>query len=163
MPAALPDQVIATLLDRINRRFYRTAPASRWMQDKRHLTGIVTWPATWLVERGISLPLDRYQALLGDILTGIEQHGDTAIKFFPAYLERTVKAWFAHNGEALYTERKALRNALDFRALAAAGSANVQAPDPIEALAAANRVLATASRRTKAAKKDDLQGSLFDL
>ena len=168
VPSRLPEStspttvMIETLMRHVRAQFYTLYPEKRWLQEQRHILMILTWPATWLNQRGIGLPLGRYEAVLREIIVGIQRHGDTAtIKFFPAYFERTVKAWFIHNGEELYEERKSLRSALDLRFLKGLNPTPPKEPDPMEALLAAHRVLATTKRRAKVVKTDDLQESLF--
>ena len=157
----LPDAVIEELLASINARFYAKTGARQWLQDQKPLMLALTWPATWLAQRGISLTLDRYEAILREILTTVQTHGEVAaIKYFPAYLLRCVRLWFVHHGEALYEERKRIRNAIDLRMLK--GGTPRTAPDPIEALVAANRVLAAGGRRIKTAKNDTEQTSFFE-
>jgi hypothetical protein len=155
-------QMVDDLMQHVRAQFYTIWPDKRWLQEQKAILGILTWPATWLNQRGISLPLPKYEAILREVIVGIQRHGATAdIKFFPAYLEKAIKAWFIHNGEALYEDRKSIRNALDMRFLKGLTPEVPKAPDPIDILAQANRVLATAKRRPKAAKTDDLQRSLF--
>lgn len=155
-------EMIQTLLKHVRAQFYTAWPEKRWLQEQKRILMVLTWPASWLTQRGIGLPLDRYDGVLREIIVGIQQHGATAeVKFFPAYFDHAVKAWFIHNGEALYEERKSLRNALDLRFLKGLNPTPARQPDPTEALAAAHRVLATTARRAKAATTDETQPELF--
>ncbi len=159
-----PGEMIRRVMERINRDFYAAQPARRWLQDQRPLMMAVTWPATWLNERAIGLPIGRLEAIHGEILGTILKHGDLAkIKYFPAYYFDCIRKWFFHQGEALYEERKHIRNALDLRFLEGGRPAAPIGPDPIQALVAAHRVLASESRRSKVGKNDDSQPLLFDL
>lgn len=156
-------EMIATLMKHVRAQFYTAWPEKRWLQEQKRILMVLTWPASWCTQRGIGLPLGRYEAVLREIIVGIQRHGATAeVKFFPAYFERSVKAWFIHNGEGLYEERKSLRNALDLRFLKGLNPTPKQ-PDPTEALAAAHRVLATTARRAKAATTDETQPDLFSV
>jgi hypothetical protein len=158
-----PEEVLQGILADINRHFYKNASAKQWLRDQGALMTVLTWPATWLGERAISIPVSRYESILREILNGIAKHGATAkIEYFPAYLERCVRLWYVHNGEELYEERKRLRNVMDLRFLKTGGAATTTSgPDPIDAIAAAHRVLATAKRRPKSAKSDATQSDLF--
>lgn len=157
-------EMIAVLVKHVREQFYTTWPERRWLQEQGLILKWVTWPASWLNERGISLSLARYEAILREIIVGIQRHGDTGkIKFFPVYFGHTIKQWFIHNGESLYEERKAIRNSIDLRFLKGLPPTQVSGPDPIAALAMAHRVLATRRVKTKAPKIDESQPSLFDV
>lgn len=148
--------LIDGLMKHVREQFYARLPAKRWLQEQRLILMVVTWPASWLNQRGIGLPVDRYERILRDIIREVQQHGATnEIKFFPAYFERTVKAWFIHNGESLYEERKSIRDALDLRFLKGMATRPAAALDPMEILAKTNAVLATTRRRAKIKPSDD--------
>lgn len=162
-PATPPEEVLKGLAGLLNRTFYAKAAAKEYLQDQGRLMATLTWPASWLVERGITLPVDRYDAIIREIVAGIVQHGDTAkIKHFPTYFDRCVRLYFVHNGEDLYEERKRMRSAMDLRFLSGMPAKVAPTPDPMEAIAAAHRVLATGRKRAKSSKPDDFQASLFD-
>lgn len=158
-----PTQVmIAALMKHVRQQFYTSWPEKKWLQEQRLILMVLTWPATWLNQRGIGLPLDRYERILRDIILEVQRHGATGeIKFFPAYFERTVKSWFIHNGEALYEERKSIRDALDLRFLRGMKTTAPTGPDPMQVLAQTNAVLATTRRRAKSANHDESQHLLF--
>jgi len=159
-----PEAMIERLMARINRDFYASDPARRWLQDQKPLLMAITWPATWLNQRAIGLPISRLEGIHGEILAGIRTHGDLAkIRYFPAYYFDCVRKWFVHQGEALYEERKHIRNALDLRFLKGGQAVQVAGPDPIQALVAAHRVLASTGRRPKTQKSDADQPLLFDV
>lgn len=156
--------MIDTLMKHVRNQFYTSWPEKKWLQEQRLILMVLTWPATWLNERGIGLPLHRYEAILREIIVGIQRHGATAeIKYFPAYFEHAVKSWFVHNGEDLYEERKSIRNALDLRFLKGLKTSAPTGPDPMEVLAKTNAVLATTRRRPKTQKTDDQQPDLFSI
>lgn len=149
------EELINTLLTHLNAQFYSEGNPKRFFQDQRQLVGVLTWPATWLNQRGITLPLDRYEKILREIIAGIQRHGDTGkIKHFPAYFEHTVKQWFVHNGESLYEELKSIRNVLDLRFLKGLTPEVPKGPNPIDVLAQANRVLAVQKRNRKVTSDD---------
>jgi hypothetical protein len=159
---SVPDEVIAGLLASINTMFYTKADARAWLVDQKPLKLALTWPATWLNQRGIGLPLDRYEAILREILAEIRSHGDVAaIRHFPTYLLRCVKLRFQHNGETFYEEGKRMRNVLDLRFLKGLASQPAPAVDAIEVLAQAHRMLASRRPASKACPQDDDQPTLF--
>lgn len=158
----VPDQVIESLLSCVRTMAYAEKPKA-WYQEQKQLMMILTWPASWLNERAVGLPLDRYQDIMTEILNGIQSHGELGkMHHFPAYLSKCVRSWFIHNGEALYAERKSLRNAIDLRLIKGIGSAPKKSgPDPIEALAMAHKVLAQGGRTAKTLKHEDREQTLF--
>jgi|GEM_PF-956297 len=159
-----PDQCIADLMSTLRAVFYGAGGEKKFFQDQKALMIVLTWPATWLNDRRIGLPVDRYDAILREIIKGVAEHADrAAIKHVPAYLERCVRLWFVHNGEELYEERKRVRNALDLRFLKGMPAQAPAGPDPVESMAQVHRVLATQRRGPKTRKSDDSQPSLFDV
>lgn len=159
------DAVLAEIMAKINVRFYKQAGAQRWLQDQKPLMLALTWPASWMAQRGVSLPMSKYEAILREILNTIAKHGETAkIKHFPTYLQHCVRQYFAHQGDDLCQAQKSLSAAVDLRFLqglptkAATPTQNI-----VETMAAAHRVLAVGSRKGKVAKTADSQPSLFDV
>jgi hypothetical protein len=75
----------------------------------------LTWPATWLDERGLTCSPQRYQTLIEDRLQAIAAHGNPATygAYFPTYLLKCLQDWFDRYGDELYSELKHIRNALD--------------------------------------------------
>jgi len=112
-PAPL-DAVTTELLHTIRLRFHLPRPAD-YPRDRRRLLHALTWPATWLDERGLTCTPQRYQALIDQRLRAIAVHGNPAAygAYFPTYLLKCIQDWFAHHGEQLYSELKHIRNALD--------------------------------------------------
>ena len=158
-----PEAAIARLLGRINAEFYASADVKAWLRDEPAIRLALLWPATWLNRRAVTLPMPRYTAILAAILDGIRRHGNLAgIKHFPSYLFHAIEQWFIHHGDELYQERKHIRNAIDLNALRA-GPTHQKSPDPIEAMAAAHRLLSSRRKPAKTAAKDPHQGSFLDL
>ncbi len=156
-----PETMVARLLGEVGRRFYKKETAQRWLQDQKPLLEALTWPAVWLNQRGVGLPVADYEAKIRTILDGVSRHGDLGkVRFFPAYLGDCIRKHFKHQGDELYEARKHVRNAMDF-AFLKGGAAKLKAADAVPALAAAHAVLATARRPAKTRKDDDSQGSLF--
>lgn len=102
------------LLLAIRLRFYATRPAD-YHRDRQRLLHAVTWPATWLDERGLTCSPQRYQALIEQRLHAIAAYGNAALygAYFPNYLLKCLQDWFGHHGDDLYAELKHIRNALD--------------------------------------------------
>ena len=65
----------AELLQSIRLRFYAQRSAD-YHRDRRGLLHAVTWPATWLDERGLTCSPQRYQTLIDQRLHAITAHGD---------------------------------------------------------------------------------------
>jgi hypothetical protein len=112
-----PDPLTATLealLGTIRLRFYRHRPAD-YQRDRRRLLHALTWPATWLDERGLTCAPLRYHTLIAARLQAIAAHGNPAAygAYFPAYLLKCLQDWFDRHGDDLYGELKHIRNALD--------------------------------------------------
>ena len=112
-----PDALAATLeelLGAIRLRFYVHRPAD-YPRDRQRLLYALTWPATWLDERGLTCSPQRYQTLIGDRLQAIAAHGHPAVygAYFPTYLLKCIQDFFNRYGDELYTELKHVRNALD--------------------------------------------------
>ncbi|HOW80495.1 MAG TPA: hypothetical protein PK406_13695 [Verrucomicrobiota bacterium] len=112
-PAALT-ATLEALLGAIRLRFYRHRPAD-YQRDRRRLLHAVTWPATWLEERGLTCAPPRYHTLIEERLQAIAAHGNPAAygAYFPAYLLKCLQDWFDRHGDELYSELKHIRNALD--------------------------------------------------
>ncbi len=102
------------LLCSIRLRFYASRP-SDYHRDRQRLLHAITWPATWLDQRGLTCSPQRYQMLIEERLQAIAAHGNPAAfgAYFPAYLLRCLQDWFDRYGEELYSELKHIRNALD--------------------------------------------------
>lgn len=102
------------LLQTIRLRFYAWRPAD-YHRDRQRLLHAVTWPATWLDERGLTCSPQRYHTLIDQRLHAIAAHGDPAhySGYFPSYLLKCLQDWFDRHGDDLYSELKHIRNALD--------------------------------------------------
>jgi hypothetical protein len=112
-----PDPLAVTidqLLLAIRLRFYVHRPID-YQRDRQRLLHAITWPATWLDERGLTCAPQRYQSLIDVRLQVIAAHGNPAVygAFFPSYLLKCLQDWFDRHGEELYSELKHIRNALD--------------------------------------------------
>ncbi|MCU0894492.1 MAG: hypothetical protein MUD06_09240 [Rhodospirillales bacterium] len=115
------------MLGTIRLRFYRLRPAD-YQRDRRRLLYALTWPATWLEERGLTCAPPRYHTLIAARLQAIAAHGNPAAygAYFPAYLLKCLQDWFDRHGDDLYGELKHIRNALDQILASARFAARVQ-------------------------------------
>jgi len=116
-PPRDPDALSATLeelLCTIRLRFYLHRPGD-YRRDRNRLLYAVTWPATWLDERGLTCAPKYYHRLIEERLQAIAAHGNPATygAYFPAYLLKCLQDWFDRYGDELYGELKHIRNALD--------------------------------------------------
>lgn len=102
------------LLLAIRLRFYVHRPAD-YHRHRQRLLSAVTWPATWLDERGLTCSPQRYQTLIEERLQAIAAHGDPTAygAYFPTYLLKCLQDFFARYGDELYSELKHIRNTLD--------------------------------------------------
>lgn len=142
----------AALLDQIKASFYcSNVSEKRFHQDRRMLLYALTWPATWLDQRGLPITSQAYQRLLSQRLEDIAKHGDPSRyhDYFPRYLLKTIQDWFAHHGEALYEELKHVRNQLcEIEALLQQNTSE-SAEDIVTPMAKAHAVLELQNRREK--------------
>lgn len=149
------------LLQSIRLRFYARRPAD-YQRDHRWLLHAVTWPATWLDERGLTCSPQRYQTLIDERLHAIRSHGDPALysAYFPSYLLKCLQDWFDRHGEELYSELKHIRNALDQLLASARFAERVQRhARQLDLLVSTHRLLE--SRRAHRTPAADNQLTLF--
>ena len=148
----LPGEIIADLMGVIRNQFYGGDDA--WFKDQEFIRRrVVTWPARWLNTRGVTLPAERYKAILLGIFQEIKRHGATgAVKYWPGYLVHCVQEHFKHHGEEIYGEAKALRNLVENAVLAGRRAAlEVKGNDPVAGLALVHQALTTAHKRRQKA------------
>ena len=81
----------------------------------------------------------------------LRAHVTSKVKYRPAYLRHVIQSHFAHHGEEYYDQAKALRAQVD-HILLIAQQGREAAPDPVAALAAAQKLLAVPKRAKKAEK-----------
>lgn len=142
-----------SLLDFLRAKFY-PEPA-HWVtfqkDTPRLLAWVVLWPAKWLDERGVSLPAERYRAVIVEALLEALRHGAThEIKYLPAWLGRVVQSHFSAREDAIYQEAKKLAPKVEavLAGLGALAGAD-RRPDPVREMALAAGLL-RAQRRAKA-------------
>jgi hypothetical protein len=163
---ARPRQTVAVeirndLLGVIRNQFYADAAPGQFQKDRNFLlTQVVLWPAGYLDKRGVTLPPQRYKAILLDVFNGIKAHGQTgAIKYWPGYLMHCVQTHFRVHGEEYYNEGKALRATLD-KIIRKAPA--IPTADPIRVMAEARNDLLKSSR-TRPKHKSEAQIPLLQL
>lgn len=151
-----PDQkTLDHILTHIQSRFYHDNQ-KLFFRDRRFLLYVITWPASWLNERGLNPPPDRYKELIIDRLNDIQVHGapDQYLPYFPRYLLKCLQDYLAWHGDSLYQEFKHIRNALynveAFLAKLPPGDPSTTPHDHnmIEILANTHCILASQYRRT---------------
>lgn len=136
------------LLQFIRQKFYEADYVSFYKDTRLLLKWVVLWPASWFNKRGVTIPAARYKEILTGILMTAVRLGNTgAIRYRPAWLMKVVQSHFAIHGDEYYEAAKSIRNLAE-HALLVAGKAAQRAPDPVGELAAANRLLKPANRRS---------------
>jgi hypothetical protein len=146
------------LLGAIRLRFYVHRPAD-YQRDHRRLLHALTWPATWLDERGLTCSPQRYQTLIEDRLQAIAAHGNPSAygAYFPTYLLKCLQDFFDRHGDELYSELKHIRNALDQLLASARFAGRVQRhASQLDVLVSTHRLLARRSAGTQDHATDQL-------
>ena len=162
MPPGLPGQTVSQeltddLLGFIRRQFYE-GDAVGFNKDKRRLLmWVVLWPATYLTERGVTLPPVRYKEIFMAVMMLALRQGNTGgIRYRPAWLGRVIQSHFKIHWDEIYAEAKSAR-ALAENALAIAGRLPVaKSTDPVAEMALAARLVKGTGRAKKPALKTSL-------
>jgi len=152
-PQATPRELLDELCRFCQQKFYE-GDAINFAKDRpRLLEWVLLYPAAWLNERGVTLPPARYRAILEAVLMDAVRYGNTSkVTYRPAWLRMVVKSHFACHGDEYYDEGKSMRNLVE-HALHVASQARGSQPDPVRELALASRLLKTATKTKKAARK----------
>lgn len=150
-----PEEIRDELLRFIRTKFYQ-GEAVEFEKDRPRLLKLVVLKfASWLDERGVTLPSDRYLAIMRDtILMDAVRFGTAEIKYRPGWLGVVVEKHLAHHGEEYYEEAKALRSVVETSLMLA--RAGVQGRDPVRELAQASRLLKAKKRVIKPVVNDQL-------
>jgi hypothetical protein len=161
----LPEQIVAELLANIRHQFCGEMTDKAWGQSRRMFMRVVTFPAAQLNAQGVSLPPERYKAILLDILQDIKRHVAAAVSYWPGYLLSCLQKHWAMHGDEYYDEAKGIRTAVERAKLAYSGAQIT--PDPVddttEKLAAVHRVLSQRHHRPGGARKKPPQQSEMTL
>jgi hypothetical protein len=149
-------ELLDDLLGFLERKFYE-GHRIEFLKDRRRLLDwVVLWPATWLHEKGVTLPDDRYRQIFMKVFMTALQMGDTGnIKYLPAWLAKCIQSHFAVHGDDIYDAAKSMRT-LTEHALLSAGKAAVGRPDPVRELAVAARLVKAAKPARKPTQKEQL-------
>jgi len=157
-----PAEIIEDLMQFVRTSFYQGNPA--WYKDQHFIRQrVVTYPASWLNSRAVTLKPERYKEVMINIVRIIKLNGNTgSVQYWPRYLLHCVQEHLKHHGEELYNEGKSIRAQTDIALVACqrATQAN-RAPDVVAAIAQVNQALASATRRKKVVAPAKQQLSLF--
>lgn len=160
MKSNLPSDITTDLLQAVRSAFYQDLSDKRFHQDTRLLTQwVITWPANWLRERGVSMKPKRYKSLLLELIQEARNHCQIQVKSPPRYLATCIQKHFEVHGEEYYCEGKAARDQIG-DIIDGINHARNSGPDPVEILAQVHRVLAKPKpqgRRNKTGKKPAAQ------
>ena len=152
---ATPAELLERLLCFIQIKFYQGEAVEFQKQRADLLRWVVLWPAGWLNNRGVTLPPDRYEAILKSVLLDALNFGrQEKIKYRPAYLKMVVQSHFKHHEDEIYDEAKAVRHAIE-AAMGIAGRAVAPVPNLARDLTAAAKLLKAARAKTAAPKAAD--------
>ena len=150
MKTTASSELTDDLLDFIRRKFYEGDVAGFTKDKRRLLTWVVLWPATYLEERGVSLPLDRLKEIFMDTVMLALQQGNTGgIKYRPAWLGRVIQSHYKIHWDEIYQEAKSSRSLAEHTLLVAGRLPLAPAADPTREMAATARLLKGAKRHLK--------------
>jgi len=149
-------ELLIDLMDFLERKFYQGHPVSFKNDRSRLLQWVVLWPASWLDERGVTIPADQYRKIFTSVFLDATRYGDTGnIKYLPAWLAQVIQSHFRIHGEEIYQEAKNIRTLAE-TALLAAGKAPVARPDPVRELAQAARLVKASKARREPVRNGQL-------
>ncbi|MGA2178823.1 MAG: hypothetical protein ABSH15_04490 [Verrucomicrobiota bacterium] len=144
------------LMGFLQRKFYEGHAVEFRKDYRRLLEWVVLWPAKWLIEKGVSLPDDRYREIFMTVFMDSLRFGNTdGIKYLPAWLAKVIQSHFAVHGDEIYESAKSIRTLAE-HALLSAGKALQARPDPVRELAAAARLVKPAKAAKKPSQKEQL-------
>ena len=100
MPAGAHPSVVQELLEQIRGDFYHDLPPQHFFRDRRMLLYALSWPATWLQQRALTMHPPRYRKLIL-LFNQIKTHADRdkLAVYFPAYLLKSLQQYLFHHGE----------------------------------------------------------------
>src|ERR1035437_2218454 len=100
-------ELLDDLLGFLERKYYE-GHRIEYLKDRRRLLAwVVLWPATWLHERGVTLPDERYRQIFMGVFMDALRLGDTGnIKYLPAWLAKVIQSHFAVHGDEIYEQAK---------------------------------------------------------
>jgi hypothetical protein len=145
------------LLDFIRRKFYE-GDAVGFNKDKRRLLQwVVLWPATYIEERGVTLPPVRYKKLfIGIMMLALQQGNTGQIIYRPAWLGKCVQSHFKIHWDEIYQEAKSARSLAEHTLTIAGRLPVAKKPDPIAEMALAAKLVKGTGRTRKTVLKAPL-------
>ena len=150
MSQATSQELTDDLLEFIQRKFYEGDVAGFTKDKRRLLLWVVLWPATYLDERGVTLPGSRLKEIFMDTVMLALQQGNTGnIKYRPAWLGRVIQSHFKIHWDEIYQEAKSSRSLADHALLVAGRLPVAPAADPTRQMAATARLLKGCKRKIK--------------
>jgi hypothetical protein len=146
------------LLALLQRKFYQGDAVGFNKDKKQLLIRVVLWPATYLDERGVTLPTERYKMIFTEVIIQALQYGNTGrIKWRPAWLAGCIQSHFKIHWEEIYAEAKSPRSLADNALLSVRRLPLAQAPDPVREMALAAQLLKGTGRPCKRVLKSPLK------
>lgn len=161
----VPAELLGQCLSFLQRKFYLNHEDTFAQDRQRLLKWVVLWPAKWLDERGVSLPLNRYREIFMAVFMDAAMfQTQTKVTYLPAYLRVVLERHFDHHGEDYYDEAKSIRTQVETAIQIAAATGKPlsaqAAPDPIRDLARAARLVKGKTRGNKSLPKPALNDQL---
>lgn len=106
-----PEQMVAGLLDLVRRDLYRGKPEKAWFSQQQLVKKALLYPATWLNQREVEIPVARYQAIVEGIVATMVRNGRLEdVSFMSRYLLTCVQRHMEVHGDEYYREGVAIRN-----------------------------------------------------
>ena len=163
MPQQTSRELLDSILDLLQRKFYQGEAVSFVKDRSRLLAWVALWPASWLAEKGVTLPPDRYREIFTKVFLNAVAHGTSKVTYRPAYLREVIQSHFRIHGDEIYEEAKSVRslveNALLFADRTSVLAAAAPKLDPVAELAAFKRLLKPNKRLVKGTSQN--QSELF--
>ena len=143
------EDLTTRILRRLRVRFY-AGQDKFYFQELDMLKRAVFYPARYLDERSMRLPVEQYEKILLSVLKTVIEHGNLSAVRSPArYLLHAVQKHMEHHGEEYLEKAKRFDRALDQVMCGIRNAKPVEADATVPALAAAHRLLALQSGRKK--------------
>ncbi len=146
-------RIVQDFLHVLRNQFYPDDAKGFYQQRSLLIRGI-TYPASYLSERGVGLTEADHRRILTDQIRGIQHHGATQkIRFFGRYWLHVIQQHMRHHGETYYDSGKTIRT------LAASGLDSIKAKaaasalDTTDRLAEIHAAIRLPARRKKQAQK----------
>jgi hypothetical protein len=143
------EELTEACLTFLKRKFYSTETVAFAQDREKLLEWVVLWPASWLDEREITIPVERYREIFMKVMMDAVVHGNERIKYRPAWLRQVIQSHFDIHGEEIYNAAKNVRTIAESILLSAGRAAVPQAVDPIRQMAQARAILLAAKSQAK--------------